>query len=130
MRFWSSSKKESKNKKTSKIEWPNHIVTLDEKSFEEFIRKHSLAIIDFWAPWCAPCKTMSPRLRRLSLLYRNKAAFGKINIQKYQKISKKYNISSIPTLIFFQYGKVIRSSFGVKSVGKIKTMIDNELEKL
>ncbi len=130
MRVWSNLKKQSKNIESSEIEWPNHIVTLDDKNFDNFIKKFPLTIVDFWASWCAPCKTMAPRLRRLCSIYRNRAAFGKIDIQKYQKISKKYNISSIPTLIFFRYGKVIKSSFGVKSVGKIKTFIDDEVEKL
>lgn len=123
-------KKKSKNIKNSEIEWPKHIVTLDDNNFEDFVKQYPLTIIDFWAPWCAPCKTMVPRLRRLFLLYRNRVAFGRIDIQKYQKISKKYDISTIPTLIFFNFGKVIKSSFGAKSVGKIKMMIDDELEKL
>ncbi len=132
MGIWPGSKKESKNIniKNSEIEWPKNIVTLDDNNFEDFINQYPITIVDFWAEWCAPCKTMAPRLRRLFTIYRNRVAFGKIDIQKFQKISKKYNISSIPTLIFFKYGKVIQSSFGVKSVGKIKTMIDDALEKL
>ena len=130
MGLWPGTKKRAKNIRISDIEWPKNIVTLDNNNFEGFINQYPLTIVDFWAPWCAPCKTMVPRLRRLFSLYGNRAAFGRIDIQKYQKISKKYDISTIPTLIFFQYGKVIRSSFGVKSVGKIKKMIDDELEKL
>ncbi len=115
-------------KDISKInDWPDHIVTLDKFNFDSFIDKYPISVVDFWAPWCNPCKTMSPRLRRLSRIYKGKVAFGKINTQEYKKIAKKYNVQGIPNLIFFNYGKKINSLTGVKSVGDIKLIIEDLL---
>lgn len=126
--------KKKKNIETEKtisqdIDWPDHIVTLDNKNFEDFIQKYPLSIIDFWAAWCNPCKTMSPRLRRLSVLYKGKIAFGKLNTQENQKIAKKYKIQGIPNFMFFKYGKKVNSLTGVRSVGDMKSIIDDFLLK-
>ena len=72
---------------------------------------------------------MAPRLRRLSNIYKEKVAFGKLNTQDNQKIAKKYKVSGIPHLVFFSYGKKISSITGLKSVGEIKDIIDKILKK-
>ena len=113
----------------SASEWPDYVITLDEKNFSEFIQKYPLSAVDFWAPWCAPCRTMGPRLRRLSKIYKGKVAFGKLNTQENEDIAKKYKIMGIPHLIFFCDGKKISSTTGVKSVGAIKDTIDDLLKK-
>ncbi len=110
-------------------DWPDYVVTLDSKNINEFIQKYSLSIIDFWAPWCVPCKTIAPRIRRLSKIYNGKVAFGKIDTQKNQDISKQYGIMGIPHLAFFRYGKKITSVTGVKSIGYLKKLIENILDK-
>jgi len=112
------------------LEWPDYTVSLDEENFEEFIQKYPLTIIDFWAPWCAPCRAMAPRLRRLSKIYKGKVAFGKLDTQKNQDIAKQYKIMGIPYLIFFKYGKKVTSITGVKSVGDIKNVIEHLLDKI
>jgi thioredoxin 1 len=116
-------------KKPSIIEWPDHIISLDKKDIEGFIRKYPLSIIDFWASWCAPCRAMAPRLRRLSKVYRGEIAFGKLDIQKNKQVAEKYKITGIPNLIFFCNGKKISSITGLKSVGEIKDVIDDVLKK-
>ena len=110
-------------------EWPEYVITLDKKNFQKFIQKYPLSVVDFWASWCAPCKAMAPRLRRLSNIYKGKVAFGKLDTQKNQDIAKQYKIMGIPHLQFFSYGKKISSITGVKSVGAIKNMIDDLLQK-
>ena len=123
-------KYDSKQEIPSAIEWPDHVVNLDEKNFEEFIQKYPLSVIDFWAPWCAPCKAMVPRLRRLSNIYKGKVAFGKLNTQNNQDLAKKYKITGIPHLAFFRYGKKISSMTGLKSVGDIKDVIEDILKRV
>ena len=122
-------KSRSKQKESSPVEWPMYVVELDENDFEGFIEKYPLSIVDFWAPWCAPCKAMAPRLRRLSNIYKGKVAFGKINTQDNQKIAKKYKVFGIPHLILFRYGEKISIITGLKSVGGIKEVIDKILKK-
>lgn len=111
------------------IEWPDHVISLDGKTFDEFIYRYPLSMVDFWAPWCGPCRVMLPRLRKLSKIYKGKVAFGRLNTQENQDIAKRYRIMSIPNLIVFSYGKKVTALTGVKSVGDIKTVIDRLLKK-
>ena len=110
-------------------DWPDYVVTLDGKNFNKFIEKYPLFIVDFWAPWCAPCRTMAPRLRRLSKIYKGKVAFGRLDTQKNKNIAKQYKIMGIPHFGFFSYGKKVAEMTGVKSVGNIKDTIDDLLKK-
>jgi len=111
-------------------DWPDYVVTLDGKNFNKFIEKYPLSIVDFWAPWCAPCRTMAPRLRRLSKIYKGKVAFGKLDTQKNQDIARQYKIMGIPHLVFFRYGKKLTSITGVRSIGDLKDTVDDLLKKL
>jgi len=110
-------------------EWPDHVLTLEGNNFNKFIEKYPLSMVDFWAPWCAPCRAMAPRLRRLSKIYKGKVAFGKLDTQKNQDIAKQYHIMGIPHLVFFRYGKKVTSITGVRSVGYIKNVIEDLLDK-
>ena len=126
----------NKNKKTSvktarvKLSWPDYVITLDGKNFTEFITTYSVSLVDFWAPWCEPCRVMAPRLRRLSKIYAGEVAFGKLNIQTNQDIAKKYKIMGIPHFVIFKDGKQLRSITGVKSVGDVKDTVDSVLKKI
>ena len=117
------------NDSLSSDDWPNYVVPLDGENFSSFIEKYPLSVIDFWAPWCAPCRTMVPRLRRLSKIYKGKVAFGRLNTQKNEEIAKTYGIMGIPHLIFFCNGKKVGSTTGVVSVGNLKDIIDDLLRK-
>lgn len=109
--------------------WPDHIVTLNEKKFDRFIEKFPLAVVDFWAPWCKPCKIISPRLRQLSKRYQGKVAFAKLNIDNHNAIAKRFHVLGIPNLIFFSYGKKIINLTGVRPINEIQNKIDAILKK-
>ena len=111
-------------------EWPDHVVTLEGNNFNKFIEKYPLSIVDFWAPWCAPCRVIAPRIRRLSKIYKGKVAFGKLNTQKNEDIAKQYHIMGIPHLVFFRYGKKVTSITGVRSIGDLKDTVDDLLKRL
>ena len=119
----------SNQKVSASVNWPDYVIELNASNFEEFIEKYPLSIVDFWAPWCNPCRAMAPRLRRLSKIYKGKVAFGKINTQSNQDIAKKYKITSIPHLIVFRFGKSISNLYGLKPVGDIKKVIEDNLKK-
>ena len=122
-------KKKAADKNDTVIQWPSHVESLTSKTFQFFIESYSLAVIDFWAPWCKPCKTMLPRLRRLERLYHGKVAFGRINMQQEKQITEQYHIMGIPYFGFFHYGKKVGGATGVKSVGDMKELIETYLKK-
>ncbi len=122
-------KSESDRSPLKKSDWPKHVEELTKETFDDFIDKYPLTIIDFWAPWCKPCKTMLPRLRRLERIYQGKAAFARVNTQKETEIPKKYNIRGIPHFGIFRYGDKIASATGAQSVGELKNIINKYLDK-
>ena len=124
-----TSKQKDDAQKLEASDWPSHVVTLHKESFDEFITKYPLSMVDFWAPWCAPCKTMTPRLRRLEKLYGGRIAFAKVNTQEERKLAQKFNIMSIPHFALFRYGKKIGEMRGVKSIGDMKDIIETYLSK-
>ena len=107
-----------------------YVVTLNKNNFNDFISKYPLSVVDFWAPWCAPCKELVPRFRRLLKIYNGKVAFGKLDIQKYPDIANKFRIFSIPHIIFFSFGKKISSLSGLSTVGDLKDKIDAIYKKI
>jgi len=111
-------------------EWPDYVVTLEKRNFDDFIQKYPLSIVDFWAPWCAPCRVIAPRIRRLSKIYKGKVAFGRLNTQNNEDIAKQYHIMGIPHLVFFRYGKKVTSITGVRSIGDLKDTVDDLLKRL
>lgn len=122
-------KSESDHPPLKKSDWPKHVEELSKETFDEFTDKYPLTIIDFWAPWCKPCKTMLPRLRRLERIYQGKVAFGRLNTEKEKEIAKKYNIRGLPHFGIFRYGEKIASATGAQSVGELKDVINKYLDK-
>ncbi|MBN2065222.1 MAG: thioredoxin [Candidatus Thermoplasmatota archaeon] len=116
--------KKTIQKVSPKNDWPDSVVTLNENSMDEFIHRYPFVVIDFWAPWCAPCKTMGPQLRRLSKIYQGKIAFGKLDINTYETIAKQYRIQGIPHLIFFQHGKKLLDITGVRSISALEEITE------
>jgi thioredoxin 1 len=122
---WPFSKKSQPINKYVKI--PSHPEILNDKNFNNFIEKYPLCLVDFWAPWCSPCKKMSSRILRLSKIFEGQVAFGKLNIKDNKKIAEDFKIMSIPALILFKNGKKTAHLTGVKSTGKIKKVIEKNL---
>ncbi len=112
-----------------KTDWPDHILTLKAMKFDKFIAKYPLSIIDFWAGWCGPCKTIAPRLRQLSKMYKGRVAFGKVNVDNESELAKRFHISGIPNLTFFSYGEKVTNITGIRSLGDIQEKIDDILDK-
>ena len=82
-------------------------ITLADYNFDEVTRKHSLLVVDFWAPWCSPCKLVSPVIDQLAIELRGKAVFGKLNVDENPNVANIFGIQSIPTLIIFKNGEAI-----------------------
>ena len=84
------------------------------------------AIIDFWAPWCGPCKVLSPTLEKLSEEYKDKINFYKVNTDEESELAQVFNIRSIPSLLFVTPGKDPAMTAGALPEVKLKEIISNE----
>ena len=87
-------------------------ITLTDYNFDEVTKKYSLLVVDFWAPWCGPCKLVSPMIDQLAIELRGKVVFGKLNVDENPTIANIFGIQSIPTLIIFKNGEAIDGLMG------------------
>ena len=106
------------------------IVNLNDANFEESILKTDLpALIDLWAPWCAPCKMIAPVIEELAAEYEGKVVIGKLNVDENPGIASRYGVTSIPTLIFFKDGEARDHMIGVPA-GNAKKVIEDKLKNI
>ncbi len=101
------------------------IIHLTDKNFtDEVLKSELLVLADFWAPWCMPCKIIVPVIEELAKEYQNKIKIGKLNVDENPKVSSQYAIMSIPTLILFKNGQVIKQMLGIISKQQLKKKIE------
>ncbi len=84
----------------------------------------TVAVVDFWAEWCGPCRMIAPFIEEISKEYDGKVVVGKLNVDDNQEVSMKYNIRSIPTVLFFKNGEVVDRQVGVTSKKVLTSKID------
>ena len=103
------------------------IVELNDSSFDtEVINSDKPVLVDFWAPWCGPCKALAPVIDEISTDFADKVKVGKVNVDDNPEISMKFGIRSIPTLIVFKDGEVLEQIIGAVP----KSEIEKALEKV
>ena len=103
-------------------------INLTDSNFKKEISKYPLLLIDFWAPWCGPCRMMSPLIDQIGKEYMGKSVVGKVNVDENPTISRQFGISSIPTLILFKKGQAVNKIIGSVSKNKIDEMVRMHLE--
>ena len=89
------------------MSFPDRPVNLSDMTFREFIQKYPLVVIDCWAPWCGPCRILSPIIDEIARDYVGKIAFGKLNVDENPRVAMEYGIMSIPTLLIFKNGRLV-----------------------
>jgi thioredoxin 1 len=86
----------------------NNILTANEASFDaEVLKSGQLALVDFWAEWCGPCKALAPTLEELATEFQGKVKIYKINVDENPNTATRYNVRGIPTCILFKNGQVV-----------------------
>ncbi|MBN2251470.1 MAG: thioredoxin [Candidatus Altiarchaeota archaeon] len=100
---------------------------LNEETFRDALQK-PLALIDFWAAWCGPCRTLAPVIEKIAKEYEGRVFVGKVNVDENRELSEKYNVMSIPTLIVFEKGKPVDTSVGAVPEKEIRNMLDKYLQ--
>ncbi len=102
-----------------------NILSLNSNNFESKI-KQGLVMVDFWAPWCGPCRMLAPTINSIAETESGKVIVGKVNIDENKQLASQFGIRSIPTLVFFKDGKELKRISGIKS----KKQLVDEIHKL
>ncbi|HNV92559.1 MAG TPA: thioredoxin [Candidatus Cloacimonas sp.] len=105
------------------------IVAVNSSTFEEEVLKSSLPVlVDFWAPWCGPCKALSPTVAKVANETAGKVKVVKVNVDEAQDIAAKYSIMSIPTLLVFVNGVVSDQLIGLVQKDKIMEKLNKFMQ--
>lgn len=102
-------------------------IVLTDSNFSREVAKYPVMLVDFWAPWCGPCRMVSPIIEQLAKEYSGRVAFGKVNVDENQLIAGSFGIQSIPTMIIFKGGKTVDVMIGVLPKGQIETKLNQQL---
>ena len=102
---------------------------LDESSFDEFIDKYPVSLVDFYSPTCNPCIALSRTIRSVSRQYKYRVAFGKLDVTQNMDLAKQYRVLSVPFIVIFSYGKKVYTLMGKKSEKEIMKALDEMLDK-
>lgn len=100
---------------------------LNQSEFNEKISSAPVAMVDFWASWCGPCKMLGPVIDGLAGKYEGKAVIGKVNVDEEQGLAQQFGVMSIPTVIFFKGGKEIDRKVGVMPAEAYTAILDANL---
>jgi len=90
----------------------------------EAIDKEGVAVVDFWAEWCGPCRLVGPVIDELSKDFEGKATVGKVNVDTNPQVSQKYGVRSIPTILFLKNGEVVDKHVGTATKQTLATKLE------
>ena len=103
-------------------------LSVDDKSFNEVVLEAKMPfLVDFWAPWCAPCHAIAPVVGELAAEYEGRVGFAKVNVDENTRVATEYGIRSIPTLLLFRDGKPMTQIVGLRSKAELKKHLDASL---
>ena len=105
--------------------WPETPVQVNDDAFESFVKKYPKVVVDCWAPWCGPCRMLSPTIDALSKEMKGEVAFGKLNTDDNYGTAGKFKIMSIPTLLFFKDGELVNKMVGAAP----RALVEQEIRK-
>ena len=103
-------------------------VEIEEAKFEEAVLKAAKPVmVDFWAPWCGPCKMVAPVVEELAADYDGQVSFIKINVDDNPQLASQYGVMSIPTLIIFKEGQPVSNIVGFRPKNELKKSLEEAL---
>ena len=97
---------------------------ITRENFENEVMKSDIPVlIDFWAPWCGPCRMMGPILEQLAEEYEGKAKVGKVNVDEEGELSQAFGVMSIPTIVLVKDGKIVKQAVGARPKAEVEAML-------
>ena len=97
---------------------------ITRENFENEVMKSNIPVlIDFWAPWCGPCRMMGPIIEQLAEEYEGKAKVGKVNVDEEGELSQAFGMISIPTIVLVKDGKVVKQAVGARPKAEVEAML-------
>lgn len=99
---------------------------LTDQSFTQAVA-HGISVVDFWAPWCAPCRELAPVTDALAAEFQGKVAFAKLNVDDFTPLSEQYDVLSMPTLVIFKDGKPQDRIVGALPIDQLRARIQQAL---
>jgi thioredoxin 1 len=107
-----------------------NIMVVNQNSFQKnVLDSQKPVLVDFWAPWCGPCRAVAPIVEELAKEYDGKAEFAKVNVDEAPMVASQYGIMSIPTVIVFKDGKPAEQIIGYRPKNDFKKVLDNVLKQ-
>lgn len=97
-------------------------IELTKSNFKEVLSANSVIIVDFWAPWCGPCRMLGPVLEEIAN-ENDSFAVGKVNVDDEEELAQEFDVSSIPTLIVFKDGKMVNRSVGYMGKAEVLALV-------
>lgn len=103
-------------------------IVLDDSNFEAEVLKSDIPVlVDFWAPWCGPCKMLGPVISSIAEKYEGKLKVCKYNVDDSEEFANKYWVDSIPAVKIFKNGEIVNESLGFVSQPKLEALIEESL---
>ena len=103
-------------------------LTITDQSFKaKVLENKGLVVVDFWAPWCGPCRIVSPTIDELAQEYAGKVKIGKMNVDENSQTASNYGVMSIPSIVFFKNGVPVKTMVGAQSKENYKQEIETIL---
>ena len=109
--------------------WPTAPIKTTDANFLEIINRYDVVIIDCWAPWCKPCRAMSPIIDELATILKGQVAFGKLDTDQNQQTAMRFEIESIPTLLVYKGGRLVNRLIGLRPKDEILAYLRPLIEK-
>jgi len=116
---------ELKEKEQKMIVEPVHVT---DSNLNEIVNKHSLVLIDCWAPWCGPCLALAPTIEELTEKYAGKVLIGKLNVDENPKTAERFQIFSIPTTLIMKNGREVDRIVGLVPKNHVEAVLRKHLE--
>lgn len=93
----------------------------------EVLKSENIVLVDFWAPWCGPCRMIAPIVEELAGEFEGKVVIGKLNVDEQGEIATKYGIMSIPSLLLFKNGKIVEKIVGFRPKQDLIMLFENHI---